>query len=209
MLQCPKFIHMMFIYVVQSFCVFMTHDNVMECLEFVMESTECVTIDICWKLHTSCHNLLPTYITMHRTDVQEFHKHAAKISTHNIFTSKQGIFISNITCPRAQRPIFHHNRFSTTCSSTLQHVLQQHCLLQQKSYNLPTSTEKLQPWRWPTLRIVLHSHIHTQDKCSFQCLPYSCQLFPSPFSDFSLSYQFFPPPQGLQLSKLLRRSTQL
>ena len=110
-------------------------------------------------------------------------------------------------CTTAQRHIFHtnckyilDNRFNTTCPTLLHHhnqkhikcgqhiqptsqhvLLHHHCLLQHYSYNQKG---------WTTLGM-LHLDSHTQDKCSFTCIPYSCQPFPSPCSDSALSYQFF------------------
>lgn len=76
------------------------------------------------------------------------------------------------------------------------------------SSELPTSIQ-LQPSQWPTPRILLHSHIHTQDKCNFPSLPCSCQPFASPRSDFAPTYQFFPPARELLLSKQLQWSRKL
>jgi len=147
-----------------------------------MESTKSVT-KCNWKWHTCCKSFNP----------------------HNFHIKAKVIFISNIHqhCTYIGHTTVHHNRL-------IQHVLQHYSFNTKAhtSLELPTSIQ-LQPCQWPTPRILLHSHIHTQDKCNFPSLPCSCQPFPSPHSDFAPSYQFFPPARELLLSKQLQWSRKL
>jgi hypothetical protein len=122
-LQFPEF---MYLYIYSKIFVFAWHMNVswndhnlsLNVFMGFMTPTwchgNCKSVTKCiWKWHICCNNLNPH---MNFT-------YAATVWTHTIFKSKKRIFISNITCPRPKRPIFHHNRFSSTCSSTL-HGLQ-------------------------------------------------------------------------------------
>ena len=155
-----------------------------------------------WKLQ-NCHNIYivpkfhPTQVT-HQTQItiaqvtysctQERSKSTKAHSSYMSCQTHTSSIIGS-TCSCQHYSFCQHYRQNTKAHTSSQ---------------LPTSTQQLQPRRWPTKGILLHSHIHTQDKCSFLCLPCSCQPSPWPCSDFPLSFQFFPQAQEHLLSKLLQ-----